>query len=52
MLDRLQQLEDRRHDHVTQAGVECEEDVPDDAEGKAICAEWNALTTALNTTTQ
>lgn len=50
MLDRLQQLEGMRRDRITQASVDREEDVPDDAEGRAISAEWNDLVTALNET--
>lgn len=44
---RLIELEALRLERVDRAGVECEEDVPDDAEGQAICAEWNALVAAL-----
>jgi hypothetical protein len=48
MLARLGQLENMRCDRVAQAGVEQEEDLPDDAEGRAISAEWNAIVATLN----
>lgn len=51
ILARLGELEDLRFARVEQAGVECEEDVPDDAEGRAISTEWNGLIAALNAAT-